>query len=841
MIYFKVILVVEIVLLLLPQVLGEGPRAQCLIMKPFLIHHQYYQEGGVLIAGIMSQGFRFSDQINFREKPSEDIFEDYGYFTASWTYLASIQLLSRRGIFIPNYNCGVEKIPISVIGGPNHHYLFDISSIFSMYKIPQFIYGSAPVIQSNFQSVFLHWMLPGSHQYDGILQLLLHFGWTWVGVITEEDENSEKFVENILPIFVGRGICFDFIVRSPKTTFSNNVIVMVEKGFRIVKNVLERTANIVIVHGDILLFILLRFISIIAEMEGMPLQTKQKVWIMTAQMDFISCGFQRSWDINMLHGALSFTLHSKDLLGFQEFLQMRTPTLVKEDGFLRAFWEDVFLCSFSQPSLDHKVGKVCTGDEKLETLPGSVFELSMSANSYSIYNTVYAVAHALHLMHSSIVKRNVDIGSVNWKHQNHQPWQLPRFLRNLSFNNSAMEEISFDQNGELIAGFDIMNWVVLSNGSVLRVKLGMMDPQASLGKRFTIHEDNVTWPRRFNQTLPISLCNDKCQTGYRRAKKEGKPFCCYNCLPCSKGKISNQKDMDFCSECPADQHPNNEKNGCFPKEITYLTYEEPLGVILVTFALTSSFLTAGVLAIFLKYQDTPIVKANNRKISYLLLLALLLCFLSALLFIGPPNKVTCLLRQTAFGMVFTVAVSCILAKTSIVVLAFVATKPESSMKKWVAKELAYSIVLFCSLIQATICIVWLVTFPPFIDFDMHTMATEVVLQCNEGSATMFYCVLSFMGFLAIVSLCVAFLARKLPDTFNEAKFITFSMLAFCSVWVSFVPTYLSTKGKYMVAVEVFSILTSSISLLGCIFFPKCYIILLKPELNNKSQLGRFKT
>ncbi|XP_040214428.1 vomeronasal type-2 receptor 26-like [Rana temporaria] len=450
--------------------------------------------------------------------------------------------------------------------------------------------------------------------------------------------------------------------------------------------------------------------------------------------------------------------------------------------------------------------------------------------------------------------------------------KLHKYVRNLNHTDPTGGKIFFNERREVPTDLMLQMWLylkgsfyahrfrictILSPDFVLQTFPNMIDPfywkkanktlSGHPSESSRIHEKPhsvripmfklITPASHDFGSPPVSRCSDPCIPGSRKKFGSSIHKCCYDCVSCPEGEISNISDSENCMKCPDEEWPNEKKDRCVPRVMEFLSYtDDPIVGVFSAVSILCCLLTGLILGIFIHYQDTPIVKANNRDLSYLLLVSIMLSFLCVFLFLGHPVDVTCMLRVTSFGVIFSVAVSSLLAKSIMVCIAFKATKPGSPWRKWMGAKLPNFIICVFSLVQFIICVTWLSISPPFQDRDTHSYQGKIIIQCNEGSVIGFYSVLGYMGLLAAVSFIIAFLARTLPDSFNEAQYITFSMLVFCSVWIAMIPAYLSTRGKYMVAVEVFAIIASSSGLLGCIFFPKCYIILFRPDLNTKAAI-----
>lgn len=270
------------------------------------------------------------------------------------------------------------------------------------------------------QVLSFYQMVPNeAFQYVGILQLLLYFKWSWVGLIVD-NKHGDMVAEVVLPVFSQRGICFAFVERNFPLGFQDNPLNSMDWLEEIQDKVMSSTVNVTIFFGEVNSMIRLRWMLSLSKTK----QTlKYKVWILTAQMDFQSITFFRDWDIQVMHGAISLGIHSSEPRGFRQFLDSRNPFNTKEDGFIWDFWEQTFYCTLPDSVLGEK-GDTCNGEQRLENLPAPLFEMSMTGYSYSIYNAVYAMAHAVQAMYSSKYQWGAIMVGSRRKHHHHQTWEV---------------------------------------------------------------------------------------------------------------------------------------------------------------------------------------------------------------------------------------------------------------------------------------------------------------------------------------------------------------------------------------------------------------------------------
>ncbi|XP_029441478.1 extracellular calcium-sensing receptor-like [Rhinatrema bivittatum] len=730
---------------------------------------------------------------------------------------------------IPNYTCRGTSPLAAVVGDGKSRTSITLAQLLGVYKHAQISYAASVATlsdKSRFPS-FLRTTQSDEYQSLGIARLITFFGWTWIGILAEDSDYGQIGSQMLKEELIKAGVCVAFHENIPLVASQVNTPHILE----VVK---KMTARVIVVFstGVNLYPVMLAIAK--SDISG-------KVWIISESLSTSSTYNVKEFS-KTLKGSIAFSVPTGKIPRFKDYLYDLHPFRTTEDIFVRQYWEKVFGCRWADPNMDQatlqelsRKGQLCTGKEDPRTLDIRFFDMTNLRYTYNAYYTVYVVAHALHAMHSCKPGKGPFFNGSCGDIKHFKPWQLLHYIWKVHFQNPMGQEIFFDQKGNQPVPYDILNWHLSSSDSFTYVNIGHYDSGAASGQDIKINTSAIVWHDDYTQA-PISTCSESCGPGFRKAILDGKPACCFDCVPCSEDEFSNQTDATDCMKCPDDQWPTKRNDGCQEKSIEFLSYQEPLGMMLAVTSVLGALVPAAILAVFIWKHHTPLVKANNRELSYLLLLALILCFGCSLVFIGHPTNPVCMVRQIAFGVVFVICISCLLAKTIIVTIAFKATKPNSNLRSWVGPQLPSTLVLACSLVQVLICVTWLIVAPPFSQISMKSQMGKIIFECNEGSLIAFWCMLGYMGLLAAISFIVAFLARRLPDSFNEAKFITFSMLIFIAVWLSFIPAYLSTRGKYTVAVEIFAILSSSAGLLGCIFFPKCYVILIRPEMNTKEFL-----
>uniref|UniRef100_D3ZEQ5 Vomeronasal 2 receptor, pseudogene 67 n=1 Tax=Rattus norvegicus TaxID=10116 RepID=D3ZEQ5_RAT len=732
----------------------------------------------------------------------------------------TVRSLKKKEI-IPNYYCKHQRRYLIVLTGPPWLTSYKLGPFLFFSRTPELYCGYFHFRADQEQFPHLYQMSPKDTSLPlAMVSLAVHFRWNWVGVIITDDDQGIQFLSELRTGVEKSTVCVAFV-----TITTDDRMLYFKMIHKYYHQIITSSAKVVIVYGDKESLIQYNFML-------WKSKNVQRLWVSVSQFDMIT--MIGEFMLHSLHGSIIFSHQHSEMSGFKKFIQTVNPSNYSNDISFAKLWWTFFKCSLPPPNCTTL--KNCPSKILSKWFFVSPLGMSMSDICYNLYNAVYAVAHSLHEM----LLQHVEIYSDNdGKVVEFNSWKIFSLLKTIQFVNPAGDLVNMNQNIKLGTEYDIFYVMDFRKQEGLKMKIGRFSGHFPNDQQLFMSDEMIEWATDIKQTL-VSICSVPCRPGLRKYFQEGKAVCCFDCYPCPENEISNMTDMDDCVKCPEDKYANTDKTNCLKKVVTFLDYEDPLGMTLAGLALWFSALTAIVLCVFLKHRDNPIVKANNETLSYVLLISLIFCFICSLLYIGHPSMARCILQQTTFAIVFSVAASTVLAKTITVVLAFKITLPGRRLRWLLLSGAPNYIIPICTMIQMILCGIWLGISPPFVDADLHMVHGHIIIVCNKGSVIAFYSVLGYMGSLALSSFTVAFLARNLPDTFNEAKLLTFSMLVFCSVWITFLPVYHSTKGKAMVVVEVFCILTSSAGLLLCIFVPKCYIILLRPQINSFHNFSKMR-
>ncbi|XP_028649080.1 extracellular calcium-sensing receptor-like [Erpetoichthys calabaricus] len=743
----------------------------------------------------------------------------------------SIHLSIKAALILMNGNEGDESHPgkpcntpstvHAVIGMSGSSHTIVIARALQSFHIPVISYVATCACLSNKQEfpTFFRTIPSDSYQSRALAQLVKHFGWTWVGTIRSDNDYGNLGMATFIQTVQKEGICIEYSESIYYSYPSEKIAATV----RVIKASSSKVIVAFLTKQD--MEILLK------ELQNQNVTGRQ--WI--GSEGWISARiFATEESYKILGGSIGFAISEAEIPGLKDYILNIHPSEAPGNAFLNEFWETVFHCSMSSKE-NASTLTPCTGSENLRDISNEYTDVSEFRIPGNVYKAVYAVAYSLQDLLRCKNGEGPFVNKTCANKINIEPWQVLYYLKKVNFTTNYGEKIYFDESGDPTAKYDLINWQRNSHGNIEFLKIGAYDASLSEGKEFIMNNISIVWMGNANK-VPRSVCSESCFPGTRKAVKKGKPVCCFDCIPCAEGEFSNTTNSIDCISCPLEYRSNEQRNECFLKEIEFLSFGELMGTLLVILSLLGSSITFLVVLVFFYYKDTPIVRANNRELSFLLLLSLALCFLCALTFIGEPSTWSCKLRHTAFGITFVLCISCVLGKTTVVLMAFRATLPGSNTMKWFGPTQQRLSVFACTFIQILICSFWLIISPPFPNKNVISHKDKIIFECDVGSTAAFYAALGYIGFLSSICFILAFLARKLPDNFNEAKFITFSMLLFCAVWITFIPAYISSPGKFTVAVEIFAILASSFGLLFCIFAPKCYIILLKPEENTKRHL-----
>ncbi|KAL7071454.1 hypothetical protein ACQ4LE_009222 [Meloidogyne hapla] len=415
---------------------------------------------------------------------------------------------------------------------------------------------------------------------------------------------------------------------------------------------------------------------------------------------------------------------------------------------------------------------------------------------------------------------------------------LFRYMMNVSFEDEFQQEISFDESGDPPAWYDILNYVGYDGfrkvGDWKKGVAGTFKEETGAGIKSAVAHKLRMKNRElmfYDKTskMPESVCSKPCGFGQRRRQTTA---CCWICESCAEGEIVRN---NLCQECPFGEWPDNQNRTiCIRLRHEYLEITASIApMIAIAFATLGIICASLVILLFLLHNSTPVVKATTRELSYIILGGIVAGYLCSFALLARPSFIACFFSRTLPPIAFASIYSALFTKTNRIARILAGSKKRILTKKPRFLSTFSQVVITWTLvgIQCIIVAIGLVKEFPKASFDENFAPRRMVLTCAISTMA-FMAPFAWNFILVLFCTLYAFKTRNLPENFNEAKFIGFTMYCTLVTWCAFVVLYVNSLNKALTVSFTFSLLASIA--LSLLFFPKCFIILFRPEKNVRS-------
>uniref|UniRef100_A0A8C1WXN7 Glutamate receptor, metabotropic 6a n=1 Tax=Cyprinus carpio TaxID=7962 RepID=A0A8C1WXN7_CYPCA len=712
---------------------------------------------------------------------------------------------------------------VGVIGASGSSVSIMVANVLRLFEIPQISYAStAPELSDNNRYDFFSRVVPpDSYQAQAMVDIVKALGWNYVSTLASEGNYGESGVDAFVQISrEAGGLCIAQSIKIPREPKPGEFD-------KIIKRLME-TPNargvIIFAHEDDI---------------KQVLEAARKSNL-TGHFKFVgsdSWGAKSSPILDqeeVAEGAVTILPKRASIDGFDQYFTTRSLENNRRNIWFAEFWEDDFRCKLTRPGIKiDPEKKKCTGKERI----GRDSHYEQEGKVQFVIDAVYAMAHALHNMHQDLCPGATGVCD---KMDPVEGRLLLSYIHSVNFNGSAGTAVLFNENGDAPGRYDIFQYQMTNTTNPGYRVIG----QWTNNLRLNVEE--MQWTGGSRQ-MPDSVCSFPCRSGERKKMVKGVP-CCWHCELCDGYQF--QADEFNCEMCPFDMRPTPNRTACRPTPIIKLEWHSPWAMIPLFLAILGILATLFVIITFIRFNDTPIVRAAGRELSYVLLTGIFLIYLITFLMIAEPGTVVCAFRRLLLGLGMCITYSAMLTKTNRIYRIFEQGKKSVTPPKFISPTSQLMITFILISVQVVGVFIWFGVMPPhtIVDYEEQRPPNpdlaQGILKCDMSDLSLICC-LSYSIVLMVTCTVYAVKSRGVPETFNEAKPIGFTMYTTCIVWLAFVPIFFGTAQSTEKMFIQTTTLTVSMSLsasvsLGMLYIPKVYVIILHPEQNVQKRKRSFK-